>query len=251
MGILRFLNKKFILVIAYLIVMAIVLNVCIHFYLKYVDEEVEKLTMSSDIACISNSKDENDNGFKVLNVQKDLAEYLSTGENYKSILYRVDGENFYFDVEIVDGQINIRKIVDSKHKLNARIMFVDVITIEYQTGNVNKSLLLKLNSTKDSKYLAITDGADYFLGSDIDNILYKDGQFYYLTYNTKYEELKTATKCDNKTKELIEDFNSNDYYYKTGEINFLKDYYQKIKPSYYYVKNRCSDLKNEQASASN
>ena len=237
-------KKRLIFVVAYIITLTVCYIFCIDKYIGYIEKETTNIDKDPFVGYLSNYKEKNDNGFYELDIKKDLAKFIAKKENFGSIIYKVKDENFYFELEIIDGSIDIKKLVDNTRGINARINYFNIESMEYQKGNINDSLVIKINSERGNKFLAITNGTYYFLGVDVDNIVYKDNQFYYISYNSKYEELRTAQKCDTKTKELIEDFNYNDYYYKTGDINFLKDFYQKIKPSYYYVKNRCDDLKN-------
>ena len=241
---LRYINKKLICIILFFLLLKIFVYIGVNVYFNYINKEAEKYSIGTNVIFGYNDKIENNQGFYTLYIQDDI-DTLLTNDKGHNVVYKINDLSFYFNVEILNNSISINKIVDESHHINARINYDNVSTIEYQMGNLNHSILLKINTETNYKYLAITDNTYYFLGNDIDSIIYKNDQFYYLTYNVKYDVLKEAQKCDNKTRNLIDNFSYNDYYYKTGEINFLKDYYQKIKPSYYYVKNYCNDLKKQ------
>ena len=235
-------NKLFVCIILFILLLKVFMYMGINAYLRHIDIEAEKFLVGANVIFGADEKVLNEQGLYTLNIKDDIDNSLVSDNK---LIYKVDGVSFYFDIEILNNSIVINRLVDETHHIKARINCSNVLTIEYQLGNINHSILLKINTENDYKYLAITDNTYYFLGNDIDTIVYKNDQFYYLTYNIKYDALKDAKKCDDKTKRLIDNFNGNDYYYKTGEINFLKDYYQKIKPNYYYVKNHCNDLKKQ------
>lgn len=241
---LHYINKKLICIVLFFLLLKVFMYIGINAYFKHIDKEAEKYTIGTNVIFGYNDKIKNNQGFYTLYIKDDIDSLLTSDNN---ILYKVKNLSFYFDIQVTNDTIMIKKIVDESHHINARINYDNVLTIEYQTGNLNHSILLKINTEKYSKYLAITDNTYYFLGNDIDSIIYKNDQFYYLTYNIKYDVLREAQKCDAKIRNLIDNFSYNEYYYKTGQINFLKDYYQKIKPSYYYVKNYCNDLKKHTA----
>ena len=88
----------------------------------------------------------------------------------------------------------------------------------------------------------MTDETHYFLGNDIEYISYMDNHFYYLSYNSKYRALLEAEECSKEVKGTIQYFNQNDYFYKYGKINFLKDFYQKLASKTYSVKDKCDEL---------
>lgn len=217
---------------------------CMHMYFDYIEKEAHRISMGTDDTFIADYKKENSQGMYVLNLEEDLKKYLSDKKNLNSVTYQVSNQSFYFDVNINKDGMYIKKLVDTNHHINARMDYPRVISIEYRVINATKSILLKFITKDDYKYLAIADDTYYFLGPDIDEVVYKDDQFYYFTYNTKYEALRDATKCNDKVKNMIEGFDYKDYYYRTGKINFMRDFYQKINHKYYYVKDHCNALKN-------
>ena len=243
MKLFSFFNKKSICIILVCFLLKIGLTYGIEFYFNYINMQANKLTVNKNIVYAKSHSLESENDFYILNIKEDINKISNELSGNKSIFYKIDNSSFYLELVVSNEDIIIKRVIDDKHKINARINYTDVLSVEWQEGNINKSVLLKINTSSYSKYLAITDNNYYFLGSDIDEIIYKDNQFYYLKYNDDYKILKDAKKCDEKTRDLIDNFSYNDYYYKSGEINFLKDYYQKLKPSYYSVKSRCNDLK--------
>ena len=229
----------------YTIILSIGFVICLHLYFNYIDREAHRFAMGTDDSFVATSESENDKGLYILNIKEDLSKFINGKKSISSVTYKVKGESFYLDVEIKKDKFNIKKIVDTSHNLNARIDYDDVETIEYRTGGLNKATLLKINSSNNSKYLAITNDAYYFLGSDIDEIGYENDRFCYYMYNNKYDSLRTASVCSDKIKNAIEDFDYNEYYYKKGTINFLKDFYQKLKSQNHSVKEYCNELKNQ------
>ena len=112
---------------------------------------------------------------------------------------------------------------------------------EYRSSE--DTTVLHIITDYDSNYFAMSNYGENFLGDDIDEIIYKDDRFYYVTYNPKYKLLKSAEKCSNSIIKKINNFSYSDYYYKEGKINFMSEYYQKLSPTSVSVKTYCNSLK--------
>ena len=234
-------NQRLFFVVVYILFLACGFLFCMHFYNNYITKESERIATNNEFDSYIFTYETIDNGFNLLDVKKDLKNYLNE-EKRNLIIYKVKNQDFYFEVEIYNGSININKFVDKKNYVNARLNYYNVEKIEFITGNINRSTLYRIITKDGNTYLVVTDGTYYVLGSDIDAIIYKNNQFYYITYNPKYEMLSNVSKCNQSIKDAIDGFDYGDYYYKSGEINFLKNYYQKLKAKNYYVKEYCNYL---------
>ena len=216
-------------------------------YIKYTDKKSKEILEESTYIYTQKNIIDGEAGFKSIDFKSNLTEFLKTKKSEDtSLTYKVDYESFSFDIlvkkENEEYTFEIDRIIDESHSMHAKMKYEGVTRIDYQTGNENHATVLKLYTDNDFRYLAITGNTYYFLGSDIENISYIDGEFYYLSYNKKYSTLKTAIKCDKKTKNSIDEFKSSEYYYKYGKINFLTDYYQKLSSKVFTVEARCNEL---------
>lgn len=230
----------------FVVIGIIVMMFAIRFYLASIEEKAKEIMKETDASFTSKDNQVNNNGLYIANVKEDLTDYLEDWDA-KSITYKIEGEPFYieFAVQEEDGKktFSIEKIINENKKVYARMNMEDVETIEYRTGNANDASLLKINTPYYSDYFAITTGDHYFLSSDIENVSFKDEQFYYLSYNPNYRVLDKAKSCSKEVKSSIEAFSNNDYYYKYGKINFMPDYYQKLASKKFTVGERCEELK--------
>lgn len=216
-------------------------------YVIHIDNVANKIMNSTDVDFIQKEKQLNKYGLYELNISEELNKFI-IDKNIESISYKVDQEKFYFDILITREnnsiQYEIERIVDEEHGINAKMKMENVKEIEYRTGNSNNATLLKITTEYDTEYLVIVDDSYYFLGADIESISFSNNHFYYVTYNSNYSVLDEATSCDKKTKEMVDGFNYDDYYYKYGKINFFEDFYQKLSSKEYTVKDRCEELEN-------
>lgn len=217
------------------------------FYFDWLDVEAAKREDNENLLYVSRNNKLNAEGLYVSNVKENLISFLE-GKNAKKVTYRFEGEGFYLILNIDDSGdepiFSIEKVIDENQEVNALITFNDVESVEYRTGNVNTSTIIKVNTSVEliNDYIAITEGTHYLLGEDIKTISYKDDQFYYLAYNLKYISLREVQSCTKEVKDEIPKFNQKDYYYKYGKINFLEDYYQKLASKTFTVKDRCEEL---------
>lgn len=227
------------------IMLVIILGFVIKIYLDHVENETNKILQNTDTSYKTKNIITLNNGLKRVSIKNDLTEYIK-GKNIKSITYKVDGENFYFDITINETEegysFDISKIVDNVHKINAKMKMKNIKEIDFMTGNSNDATLLNLITNYDEEYFVMTENMYYFLGSDIESISYMNNHFYYMSYNPVYRTLEEAVACDNATKKSIDGFNMNHYYYRYGKINFLKEYYQKLASKTYTVKDKCAEL---------
>jgi len=226
---------------------AVCLVVAVRMYLYKIDKKAKSILEITDTSYISKRGKENSSGLYVQNVKKDIFDFVGD-RNISSITYEFDGEKFHIDFAIeVDKDdsemLTIKKIVNEDLGINARMDMKNVESIEYRTGNSNNATLLKINSTYSHDYFAMSTGAYYFLGNDIESIGFMDGQFYYMSYNPNYTYLEEAKSCSKEVTREIDGFNKNHYYYKYGKINFLPEYYQKLASKTYTVEDKCNEFK--------
>lgn len=220
--------------------------VAIKMYLARVDEEVAKILEEADTTFIEKKGEEDYTGFYVANV-KDTVLGFSQGKNISTIKYEFDGEPYFIEFlleqnDVGEQSITITKIVNDSKGIRASMNLRNVVSISYRTGNSNQSSILKIVGDYETRYFAMTDGAYYFLGSDIDNISYRDGQFYHTSYNPNYLYLEETKSCSQEVIAQIDGFNKNDYYYRYGKINFLEEYYQKLSSKTYSVGDKCKEF---------
>lgn len=219
-------------------------------YLFYIDKKATKISDSTQTTIEASKITDTENGLYHVEIAKDIKKYLKSSKrkDLSALTYKIDGEEFYFEIGInKDGKeysFDIEKIVDNRHQVSAKILYRDLKTLEYRTGNSNHSTLIKLFNKNDSNFLVFTENEYYFLGVDIEDISYKGNHFYYLSYNPKYESLRNTTEgCTDVIKDEIEDFKDTDYYYKYGKIYFLNDSeYEKLDSSKYTVADRCAEF---------
>ncbi len=231
------------------IVILIVIVVLFNVYIKIVDKKSKEILDESYYTYTQEEIYPSGEGFNLIDLEKNLKDFLSkTRQEEVTLSYRVKDSSFSLDLLVKKDNDNysfeIDRIIDDVHNMHAKMKYEGVKKIEYQTGNENHATVLKLYTDNETRYLAITGNTYYFLGSDIENISFKDGEFYYLSYNKKYSLLKTASACDASIKSKIDEFKPSEYYYKYGKINFLTDFYQKLSSKVYTVENRCSELEN-------
>ncbi len=219
-------------------------------YFARIDAVAKEIQEKSEIAFITKDNPMNEEGLYVANLDEDLIDFVEE-KKVGSVTYEFDGEQFYLELAIRKddkGEISfeITKIVNEEFGIKAMMNFEDVKSVEYRSDERSKSSVLKINALYNTSYFAMTNGTYYFLGQDVESISYRDGHFYYLTYNPDYRTLKTATSCSKTVKNSIDGFNMNDYYYKYGKINFLTDYYQKLSSKTYKVKDRCGEFEKKE-----
>lgn len=215
-------------------------------YIKHLDNASRKAETGTELAFVLNKKEEVGNSFYRANISNDLNSYLDV-ENTKynkTIFYKIDKENFEIEFEFQKENdiyvFNIVKIINKDYKINARMNYKGVKYIDYKSGE--DATVLRIYTDYDTNYYAMSANGEYFLGDDIDEVVYKNDRFYYISYNKKYESLVGVKKC-NKVLSKIEDYSYSDIYYKTGKINFMKEYYQKIYDSSVSVDKYCKSLK--------
>lgn len=235
------------IILAILILGAVVcLVVSVRMYLYKVDKKAKSILEITDTSYISKRGKENSSGLYVQNVKKDILDFVGD-RDISSVSYCFEGEKFHIDFAIeIDKDdsemLTIKKIVNEDLGINARMDMKNVESIEYRTGNSNNATLLKINSAYSHDYFAMSTGAYYFLGNDIESIGFMNGQFYYMSYNPNYTYLEEAKSCSNEVIKEIDGFNKNDYYYKYGMINFLPEYYQKLASKTYKVEDKCNEF---------
>lgn len=216
-------------------------------YIKYIDKKSKEMLDESYYTYTQKEEFDGEEGFKLIDIQSNLSSFLKKIKTEEtSVSYKIANNSFYFDLLVKKNDdeytFEIDRIIDDNHNMHAKMKYENVNKIEYRTGNENHATVLKLYTDNEYRYLAITGNTYYFLGSDIENISYLDGEFYYLSYNKKYASLKTAISCDKSVKNSIDGFKSSEYYYKYGKINFLTDYYQKLSSKVFTVEERCNEL---------
>lgn len=216
-------------------------------YIKYIDKKSKDILDESYFSYTQKTEVKGSEGFYLIDLKSNLSDFVNKmKDNETSLSYSVKDRSFSFDLlvkkEGADYSFEIDRIIDESHRMHARMKYEGINKIEYQVGNDNNAVVLKLYAENESRYLAITENTYYFLGSDIENVSYTDGEFYYLSYNKKYLPLRNASICDKTLKKSIDGFNMSEYYYKYGKINFLTDYYQKLSSKVYTVEKRCTEL---------
>ncbi len=238
-------KKNIVLLFTIFVFIVVDLVLILRVYVIHINNVANKILNSTDVNFIQKEKQLNKYGLYELNLSENLDEFIND-KNIESISYRVDSEKFYFDILITiendSFQYEIERIVDEEHGINAKMKMENVKKIEYRTGNCNDATLLKITTEYDTEYLVLVDDSYYFLGSDIESISYTNDHFYYVTYNSNYSILDDSVTCDKKTKDMIDGFSYNDYYYKYGKINFFEDFYQKLSSKKYTVKEKCEEL---------
>ncbi len=230
-------------IITTLTVVLIVLS--LHLYLEDVEAKSREILQKTEMDYTIEERELNSEGLYVVDLKSILTDVVN---EYKvsSITCTFPDESFSLDFKVNknedDMSFEINKVVDDEYGVSTRMNFSDVESIEYRTGNPQKSTIIKINTKDGHEYFAMSHNINYFLGQDIENVSFMNDRFYYLSYNPKYKELRNVTVCDKKLKSSIEDFKNSDYYYKYGKINFLDDFYQKLSSKVYTVENRCDDL---------
>lgn len=235
---------------AVFVLVCILIKILLNVYIEHIDKATKEYIEKSTILMKSSNKEVGPEGLYIAKIKEDVDAYLIDHKAEK-IRYEFDGEDFYVELLLAkddNGEVSIAidKIVSPHHNVNARVSMIGVESIEYRTGNVNETSLLKINTMFNNEYFAMLDSAYYFLGEGIQSISFKDDQFYYGSYNSKYDSLKSAEACSDEVKKSIKDFKQGDAYYVYGKLNFLKDYYQKLDSKEYTVKMRCEALAENQ-----
>lgn len=239
-------NKNQIFYLLLGIMLAIILGLLLTLYLRYVDRETNKILEKTDKVYTAQKMHEIYNGFIEVDIKNELKEYLKEND-FETVTFMLNKEDFFFEISTYEEKDEVKfalsKIVHNRHNINAKMNLRGIEKIEYQTGNTNNATVLNLITENDSEYLAIIKDTYYFLGNNIESISFKNGNFYSLTYNSKYRILDNAVLCTDEIKKEIEKFKMSDYYYKYGKINFLEDYYQKPESiKTFTVENRCAEL---------
>ena len=238
-------NKRTILI--FLIGLAFVLSiVSLRIYFSNLDKTVSELLNKKEVVYETKNNEVNNRGFYVANLEEELNDLISK-KDVTTLTYEFENESFYFDIRVLydeegNPSFEIEKIGCPEYQINARMNMRDVESIEYRTGNPDKSTVLKINQKYNTNYFAMTLKTYYFLGNDIESISYKDDHFYYITYNPNYKSLEEADSCSKAVISKIDGFSTKHYYYKYGKINFLSDYYQKLASKTFTVKNKCDEL---------
>lgn len=215
-------------------------------YLNRVDAATREILDKSEVSYVTSDNEINEEGLYVAYLEEELTSYVEE-KKVSSITYEFSGESFYLEL-VVNKDKNDRisfeivKIVDDKENVKARMNLKDVKSIEYRSDEVNGAKLLKIDAAYNSDYFVITEGTYYFLGQDIESISFKEGRFYYLTYNPDYRVLEEYQSCSKDVRKSIDGFNENHYYFKYGKINFLRDYYQKLSTKKYTVREKCAEF---------
>lgn len=223
--------------------------VALRMYLEDVEAKAKEIMESTDTTYVSKNHDLNYNGLYVANIKDDVLKFIEERE-ISTITYKFEGEPFYLELAIDEDKegnkgISITKIVNENLGVKARTNMKNIESIEYRTGNVNQATVLRINAQYSSDYFVMTEGTHYFLGSDVETVSNKDGQFYYMSYNKNYLYLEEAKSCSKEVKAEIDGFNKKDHYYKYGKINFLDDYYQKLSSKVYTVGEKCKEFEKE------
>lgn len=222
----------------------ILLIVFLNMYFDKIDREIEALLDKEEVVYVSHNDQISSEGLIITNIKDNLTEFVKDS-NVKSLIYEIDDEDFYFVLNVIRGEeisFDLEKVINKKLGINSMVNIIGINTLEYRTIANSFSTILKFNSQYDSRYMAMTDETHYFLGNDIEYVSYIDDHFYYLSYNPKYRALLDASECSKEVKRGIQGFNQNDYFYKYGKINFLKDYYQKLASKRFSVKDKCTEL---------
>ena len=215
-------------------------------YFERIDAKAKEIQKMTDLAYETKKNEENSMGFYVVDLKEELTEFVKE-RNITSLTYEFEGESFYFDILVSKNEegeyaFEIEKIANPEFGIYARTNMKNVQSIEYRSAYMNESAVIKINQDYNSDYFAMTEGAYYFLGQDIEAISYKNEHFYYLTFNPKYTLLEEAEECSKDVTSKISGFKLTDYYYKYGKINFLTEYYQKLGMSNFTVQNKCDEL---------
>lgn len=230
------------------VILAIILAISIKIYLNHVDKVTMEIENTKNHVFTSTNHKENENGFSIAFVQNDMIDYLGKQKTEKDqVIYKIEKEKFYLDitVKLEDGRykVDIDRVIDDKHEISARVNYRNVSKIEYKTGNLNDTTVIKIFYEDTYEFVAIVNRSYYVVGSDINDIKYEDDHFYYVNYNPKYLTLNTYETCKDAQKG-ISGFSYYDYYYKYGKINFLADYYQKFPSNNLSIKNACEKMEN-------
>lgn len=248
-------KKKLTKIIKNIVIFIIIFSIAVlgyygsQLYFEYINSEVDKLEKEKSLEYTYEKNILNNNGMYVLDLDSELTSFLSKKDvNY--FILKIQDEEFYMEISIeenTDGKniYNLEKIVDKSHNINARVNKNDIISIEFQTSKIDNSTVIKINDLDYDNYFVITNNTYYFLGEDIESISFLNDRFYYISYNPKYYILKEADECSKELKNEIENYNSNEYFYKYGKINFLSDYYQKLASKSLTVNDWCKTLKNQ------
>lgn len=219
----------------------------IRLYTFHLNRAVSRLENMTDSVYVKEKFIPNSNGFNTINMLSDLKDYFSNNIN-NSVAYKLKDETFYLDISKISNDkkktptFDVDKIVDKERNINARVNFQNLVAMEFKTGGANSATVIHLLSSSDDLYFVITGNTYYFLGDDIEDISFLEGDFYYVSYNNKYKAIDTAGGCTEELMLAIDDFNQNDIYYNYGRINFLTDYYQKMASKSLTVKDKCDSM---------
>lgn len=246
----RIKKRKKILKIILLTLMGLFLIVILIIYLNITDKKAKEISQNANYSFVLKNRLKGEEGFYRADIRSDLEKKFKNKKAKEAVyLYKIKGEDFYFEIiankEASKTTFEISRLIDEKHKVHAKMNYKNIEKIEYRTGNSNHSTVIKLISDLESRYLVLTNNTYYFLGTDIQVISYNEEQFYYLSYNPKYDVLKTSESCSKEVKKSIDGFSGKDYYYRYGKINFLTDYYQKLASKTFTVSDRCEELSSE------
>lgn len=239
-------RKKLCIVFGILFCILFVASI-IRLYTFHLNRAVSRLENMTDSVYIKEEFIANSNGFSTINMLGDLKDYFSNNIN-NSVAYKLKDETFYLDISRIKNDkkknptFDVDKIVDKERNINARVNFQNLVAMEFKTGGDNSASVIHLISSNDDLYFVITGNTYYFLGDDIENISFLEGDFYYVSYNNKYKAIDTAGGCTEELMLSIDDFNQNDIYYNYGRINFLPDYYQKMASKSLTVKDKCASM---------
>lgn len=217
-------------------------------YIRYVDKVSQKIETGTDLVYILEDKQSENDSFYVANIKDDLNDYITSKKlkNIDTITYKINNEDFYFLISVNTNkndeyEYSITKIVNETYTVNARMNYKNIDKVYFRSNE--DACVLRIVSDYDANYFAMSELGEYFLGDDIDEIVYKNERFYYIKYNSKYKNLVGKGSCSNKVTRTIEDFSYSDDFYKMGKINFMEEYYQKIYTESVSVKNYCNSLK--------
>lgn len=235
--------------IAWIITAVLAIALCfviLKLYFNKLDREEKELNNKTDLIYVTKNNEINDNGLYVANLKEELKEFIED-KTVKTITYKFEGEDFYLELGVEESEddeqnFTITRIVNPDFGINAQLNMRNIESIEYRTSNLQKASVFRITQKYNVDYFAMAEDVYYFLGQDIESISFMDDHFYYVSFNPNYLSLKTARECSKEVKKDIDGFDMNDYYYKYGKINFLRDYYQKLATKKYTVQNKCNEL---------
>lgn len=244
----RFYKKRKTLCLVFGILFCVLfVTAVIRLYTLHLNRAVSRIENMTDSVYVKEEFISNSNGFNTINMLGDLKDYFDGNLN-NSVAYKFKNESFYLDITRIKNDkkksptFDVDKIVDKDRNINARVNFQNIVAMEFKTGGNRSATVIHLLSSNDDMYFVITGSTYYFLGDDIENISFLEGDFYYVSYNNKYKAIDTAGGCSEELMLSIDDFNQNDIYYNYGRINFLPDYYQKMASTSLTVKDKCDSM---------